>query len=46
MDIFNNEKGIKAATDLLKNRNFEDSELFKQAEKEITQGNLKILTVK
>ena len=43
MDEFNNEAGIRAATALLKIKNFEDSEFFDLAADEIRKGNLKII---
>ncbi len=43
MDIFNNEKGILAAKDFLKNGSFESEKLFERAKKEISESLLKIL---
>ncbi|MBK8203543.1 MAG: hypothetical protein IPK68_14865 [Bdellovibrionales bacterium] len=43
MDLFNNEKGISDAKELLKNGDFEDQTLFERAKKEIYEGQLRIL---
>jgi hypothetical protein len=43
MDLFNNEKGISDAKELLKNGDFEDQTLFERAKREIYKGQLRIL---
>ncbi|MFN7728041.1 MAG: hypothetical protein ACK5P7_02670 [Bdellovibrio sp.] len=43
MDLFNNEKGISSAKELLKNGNFEVHALFERTRKEIDEGQLRIL---
>ncbi len=43
MDTFNNERGIQSAIRMLKDKKFENSELFDQARDEIRGGKFKIL---